>query len=157
MRIVQMERDHIEQIAELEEQCFSRPWSRQALEEELENPTACFLAAVEGTDVLGYGGMHCAFGECYMDNLAVFGSKRRQGVGTALLRALLKEAARRGGEFLSLEVRPSNLPAGALYRKLGFLEEGRRKNFYTAPREDALILTKRFEKEEAGSHASAGN
>lgn len=54
--------------AALERACFPRPWSREALEEELYNPAACFLVAAEGDRVLGYGGMHCAAGECYVDN-----------------------------------------------------------------------------------------
>ena len=52
-----------------------------------------------------------------------------------------------GAEYISLEVRPSNRPAVGLYTKLGFLEEGRRRNFYNDPTEDALILTRRFQKE----------
>ncbi len=79
-----------------------------------------------------------------MDNVAVFPQHRGKGVATTLLEALLEEARRRGGEFLSLEVRPSNTGAVRLYEKLGFRREGRRKSFYTDPREDALLLTKRF-------------
>ena len=63
-----------------------------------------------------------------------------------LLCALIAEALRQDAEFISLEVRPSNRAAVALYTKLGFLEEGRRRNFYTDPTEDALILTRRFRK-----------
>ncbi len=144
MEIVKMEASHIREIGELERVCFERPWSEQALSEELENPSACFLTAVENGRVLGYGGMYCALGECYLDNIAVFPDCRNQGVASALLRELENEAKKRNGEFLSLEVRPSNLPARSLYEKLGFREAGRRKNFYSAPREDALILTKQF-------------
>ena len=81
-----------------------------------------------------------------MDNIAVFGHQRRKGVGTAIVKALIAEALRQDAEFISLEVRPSNRAAVALYTKLGFLEEGRRRNFYTDPTEDALILTRRFRK-----------
>ena len=61
--------------------------------------------------------------------------------------ALIQEAQRQEAEFISLEVRPSNRAAVALYTKLGFAEEGRRKNYYTDPTEDALLLTRRFKKE----------
>lgn len=144
MEIVPMKREHTAALAELEKQCFSRPWSQKALEDELYSPTAFFIVAVEGEQILGYGGMHCCCGECYVDNIAVFAQYRRRGVGAALVGELLAQAKRQGGEFLSLEVRPSNLAAVHLYTKLGFVEEGRRKEFYNAPREDALIFTKRL-------------
>ena len=82
-----------------------------------------------------------------MDHIAVFGHHRRKGVGGALVGALIQEAQRQEAEFISLEVRPSNRAAVALYTKLGFAEEGRRKNYYTDPTEDALLLTRRFKKE----------
>lgn len=110
--------------------------------DECENPNAVFLAAVEGDTLLGYCGMHFAAGECYMDNLAVSPERRREGIGEGLILALLKAAKERGGEFLSLEVRPSNAGAVALYKKLGFQVVGRRTGFYTAPREDALLMTR---------------
>ena len=145
MEIVSMRREHAAVLAELEKQCFSQPWSRQSLEDETSNPAAFFVTAVEGEEILGYGGMHCACGECYVDNVAVFGRSRGKGVGAAIVGALVEEARRRGGEFISLEARPSNEAAVRLYSRLGFREEGRRKNFYSAPTEDALILTRRFE------------
>ncbi len=148
MTIVPMEERHLDDLARLERLCFSRPWSRQALKEELTNPAACFLVGEEAGEMLGYAGMHCAAGECYVDNVAVFPEARRQGVGRKLMEALLQAAAARGGEFLSLEVRPSNLEALALYRGLGFREVGRRRRFYDDPVEDGLLLTKDLEKEE---------
>lgn len=142
MQIVPMRADLAAQAAELERRCFSKPWSEQALIDECQNPNAVFLAAVEGERLLGYCGMHFAAGECYMDNVAVSPERRREGVGERLISALIEAAKERGGEFLSLEVRPSNAGAIALYERLGFREAGRRKDFYTAPREDALLLTK---------------
>lgn len=144
MKIDVMRKEHTAVLAELEKLCFSRPWSREALEDEIGAPNACFLVALQGEEVLGYAGMHCVLDECYMDDLAVFPAWRRQGVGRALLEALEREAKKRGGAFLSLEVRPSNAAAVKLYQAVGFREEGRRKGFYQAPAEDGLILTKRW-------------
>ena len=90
--------------------------------------------------------MHCSHHECYIDNIAVFGHHRKKGVGSSIVRELMEEAKRREAEFISLEVRPSNRVAVRLYTGLGFAEEGRRRNFYTDPTEDALILTYRFQK-----------
>ncbi|WP_243111118.1 ribosomal protein S18-alanine N-acetyltransferase [Acutalibacter sp. 1XD8-33] len=139
-----MSAGHLEAVAEIERVCFSSPWSRQALAEELSNPNAVYLVAVDEGLAVGYGGMRFAAGEFYVDNIAVLPECRRRGIGRQITSALLQEARRRGGSFLSLEVRPSNQAAIELYLRLGFLLEGRRKNFYTKPAEDALIFTRRF-------------
>lgn len=140
LKIAPMEEGHLDRLAQLEALCFSQPWSRQALAEELGNPCACFFTALAGGQVAGYAGAHFAGGEFYMDNLAVFPDYRRQGVGRALVQALVGFARENGGEFLTLEVRPSNTYALALYGGLGFREVGRRRGFYTRPAEDALLL-----------------
>ena len=147
MEIVRLQKEHCEILAELEKLCFSRPWSQKAIEDEVNNPNAFFVTAVDEEKILGYGGMHCTHQECYIDNIAAFGHQRKKGVGTAIVEGLVQEAQRRGAEYISLEVRPSNRPAVGLYTKLGFMEEGRRRNFYSDPTEDALILTRRFPKE----------
>lgn len=146
-KIVRLQKEHCEILAELEKLCFSRPWSQKSIEDQVNNPHAFFVTAVDEEKILGYGGMHCSHGECYIDNIAVFGHHRKKGVGTAIVEALIREAQRRNSEFISLEVRPSNQVAVRLYTRLGFVEEGRRRNFYTDPTEDALILTRRFRKE----------
>lgn len=138
-----MTEEHTEAISILEQLSFSEPWSKKSLDEQVHNPRAIFLVAVDGDSVLGYGGMHFAMDEFYIDNIAVQRHHQRKGVGAAIMTALEDAARIRDAAFMSLEVRVSNR-AVLLYKKLGFKEEGRRKNFYTDPLEDALILTKRF-------------
>ena len=142
MKIVPMEECHLEELARLEQECFSHPWSRQALEEELSNPAAVFLVAVEGEGVVGYAGMHVVCGEGYIDNIAVFPHARRKGVGRKLVQALIDWMDHHEGLFLTLEVRPSNEAAVLLYHSVGFEEAGRRKGFYQDPKEDALLMTR---------------
>lgn len=144
MKILPMKQGHTAAAAELERLCFAKPWSEEALREECENPNAVFLAAVADDELLGYCGMHTVLDECYMDNVAVSPEHRREGVGRALVLALCEAAEQRGAAFLTLEVRPTNEAAVRLYQSLGFAEVGRRKNFYTAPIEDALLMTKNF-------------
>lgn len=144
LNIVPMREEHIYALAEIERQCFSAPWTEEGLRAELESDTACFLVAEQDGKAVGYAGMHCICGECYVDNIAVSPKDRRRGIGRALVKELLRQAGERNGVFLSLEVRPSNAAALALYREFGFTEAGRRKNFYTNPAEDGLILTKQF-------------
>ena len=114
MEIVRMAACHIPQIAALERLCFSEPWSEKSLSEEIENPAAYFIAAVENGAVLGYAGMHTVLGESYVDNIAVLPAHRGRGIGRALTAALVGHA-RAGGAFITLEVRASNVPAVSLY------------------------------------------
>ena len=150
VRIVPMSADHLEEIAALERVCFSRPWSRNMLAEELENQCAAFLTALDPQTgkVVGYAGLLVAADEGYITNVAVFPEYRRRGVAGQLLKVFCDFAAGRHLAFLTLEVRPSNEAAIALYRSYGFTERGRRRNYYDLPREDALILTRDFGEEE---------
>lgn len=141
VEITPMQERHLDKTAALEARCFSQPWTRAGFAEELQNPNAIFLAAEESGCLLGYAGMQFAAGEFYVCNIAVDPASRRRGVGRALLAALIQAAVDRTGSFVSLEVRPSNHAALCLYRRLGFVEVGRRKNFYSRPQEDGLILT----------------
>jgi len=142
MRAVPLQERHLDEAARLETLCFSRPWSRQALAEELENPTAVFMAAEDDAgELLGYAGMHVVCGEGYIDNVAVFPEARRRGVGRLLVQSLVQWIREHEGVFLTLEVRPSNEPAISLYGSLGFEEVGRRPRFYECPTEDALLMT----------------
>jgi [ribosomal protein S18]-alanine N-acetyltransferase len=77
---------------------------------------------------------------CQLDSMAVHPEARRQGIGSALLRALLAWATDNHARHFSLEVRASNAPAIGLYQRLGLRPEGRRPRYYTHPEEDALIL-----------------
>ena len=135
---------HVPAVAELEKICFSSPWSAATLREGLANPHILFYVAEGESGVLGYAGMYHVLDEGYIANIAVFPAYRRQGVAQALLGALNGYAAGNGMAFLTLEVRASNEPAVALYRKNGFEQKGRRRGFYTLPSEDALIMTKTY-------------
>lgn len=151
VKIVPMTADHLEELEKLERICFSRPWSRKMLAEELENQCAAFLVTEDSVSgrVLGYAGLMVVADEGYITNVAVFPEYRRQGIAAQILQVFLQFAAANHLAFLTLEVRPSNAAAIALYQGFGFEEVGRRKNYYDLPKEDALILTKYFETGEA--------
>ena len=151
VKIVPMTADHLEELEKLERICFSRPWSRKMLAEELENQCAALLVAEDSVSgrVLGYAGRMVVADEGYITNVAVFPEYRRQGIAAQILQVFLQFAAANHLAFLTLEVRPSNAAAIALYQGFGFEEVGRRKNYYDLPKEDALILTKYFETGEA--------
>ena len=143
IRIVPMDRSHLEGIATIERLCFSTPWTEAMLEQELYNDTASYLVAEEDGKIVGYAGLHVVLDEGYIDNVAVLPEYRRQGLARRLI-----EVYCRFGEvnlaFLTLEVRASNEAAIALYESLGFHPEGRRKDYYQKPKEDAILMTRRF-------------
>ena len=142
--IVPMAEAHVAAVAALERRCFSAPWSEQCVREELCNPLSLWLVALVDGRMAGYVGSQTVLDEADMMNLAVDPACRRQGIARALVEALTAALAERGVRSLTLEVRASNEGAIALYRTLGFAQVGRRPNYYTKPREDALILRKEW-------------
>ncbi len=145
-QIIPMEEKHLSQVAALEKLCFPHdPWSEALFRAALESPRAAALLA-EGADgsILGYAVLSVVLDEGNLDNIAVAPEARRRGVADALLTALTG-LGRDRLSVLMLEVRASNAPALALYEKHGFAAVGRRKNYYTAPKEDAILMTLEFE------------
>lgn len=132
----------LDQLEEIEHECFSVPWTRQQLLSQMPDESHVFLTARSGGDTLGYVGMAYVLDEGYISNVAVRTCARRQGIGDALISALTARAAALGLSFITLEVRRSNAPAAALYGKHGFVPVGERKNYYEHPREDAVLMTK---------------
>ena len=138
--------EHVSSVAQLEKQCFSMPWSEKAISGELTNPLSLWLVAVKNGDVVGYVGSQSVCGEADMMNIAVEEAFRRQGVGKQLVLELISQLRQREVHSLTLEVRASNNGAIDLYTCLGFMQVGRRPNYYSNPKEDALILRKEWEK-----------
>ena len=129
-------------VMEIEEASFRHPTTREWYEEELSRADVCFVYVIRlpGIPVAGY----CAFwrvaDEIHINNLAVRPGLRRQGLGRRLLAGVLDAAGSMGATRATLEVRRSNEPAIHLYLQAGFREAGIRRNYYTQPVEDALLL-----------------
>ena len=146
--IVPMTAAQLDQVEAIERACFSDAWSRRLLEDMLTHPGAISLAAVDGEGaVLGYASAQTVLDEGYIDNVAVAPDARRHGVASALLDVFCRFGAVNLA-FLTLEVRQSNTAAIALYEKHGFRQAGLRPGYYQHPREDAVIMTREFSKEE---------
>ena len=141
-QIIPMTEAHLDAVAALEKLCFPEdPWSRRLFEEALANGnTSSLLALAEGGRILGYLLFTAILDEGSVDNIAVAPEARRLGVASALLEAFHHYGRENGLTGLFLEVRASNEGAAALYRKLGYREAGRRKNYYLSPKEDAIIM-----------------
>ena len=143
--VVRMDLRHVPEVAALEKQCFSLPWTERMIREELSNPLAMYWAAEADGRLVGYAGLQLVVGEGYINNIAVDPACRRQGIAAQLLETLLVYAAERLASFVTLEVRVSNAAAIALYTRFGFASAGIRRGYYHKPTEDALLMTRAFE------------
>lgn len=144
MKIEKMQISHLDRVSEIEKMCFSHPWSRQSLESELTNDTSVFFAATENDDVIGYIGASVVLDEGYIFNIAVDENHRCKGVGSALVDSLVTYGKKNNLSFLTLEVRQSNIGAMSLYSRFGFIKVGERKDYYSQPKENAILMTKYF-------------
>ena len=145
MEYVLLNAEHVKQIAEIEKQCFSAPWSEKSISDELNNPLSLWIVAVDNETVAGYVGSQTVLFEADMMNVAVAEKYRRQGIGRKLVTTLIDHLHENKAHCLTLEVRASNAAAISMYFDLGFEEVGRRPKYYAKPVEDALILRKEWE------------
>jgi len=142
------ERD-LDAVLEVEAVSFTNPWTRQMYLREMDNPRVSHIyvlrirgGADEGT-VAGFCSFWLVFDELHINNLAIRPEYRAHGMGTALLQHAMETAARLGARRATLEVRRSNHAARRIYERLGFEIAGVRRNYYSNPIEDALILWRR--------------
>ena len=141
--IVPMQQRHVREVERLDHAVQRQPWSSQVLRSELEQPDSRrYLVALIDDAVVGYGGALLVPPEAHVTTLGVAAAHQRRGVGAVLLGALVAACADAGASDVTLEVRPSNTAALALYRRGGFLIEGRRPRYYDDG-EDALIMWRR--------------
>ena len=124
----------------VEKACFSIPWSRDSFWKEAANENTLYLLALDGERVIGYAGCWISFEECQITNVAILPEYRGQGIGTKLFGAIIEAVKAKGVTAMTLEVRPSNAPARALYARYGFKDAGRRPHYYQDDGEDAIIM-----------------
>ena len=148
MTVERLRAEHLPAAAELERDCFSCPATEEQLSRMLADKSCVLLCVTEGETLLGTADFRYVLDEGYIGNIAVREDRRRSGIGTALVEAMLREAWALELAFLTLEVRKSNLPARKLYEKCGFSVVGERRNYYERPREDAVLMTAYPGKEE---------
>ena len=134
--------EDLREVLAIEENTFPIPWTISSFLHEIqENPFArnCLVRSSTGS-VEAYANAWLVDGEVRINNLAVRFRSRRRGYGEGLMRHLMDLGRRSGCWRATLEVRPSNVAALGLYRKLGFRVVGRRKGYYSESREDALVM-----------------
>ncbi len=135
------------EIAEIEKECFSLPWSENQIIEEIVKNNVIFLSAKSDNKVCGYISGQMILDEFYISNIAVNENYRNNKIASALLEELIFRLKNTDCSFATLEVRESNNRAKYLYEKFGFSLIGQRKDFYTSPKENACIYTLYFNNE----------
>jgi ribosomal-protein-alanine N-acetyltransferase len=133
--------DQIDEVLAVEDSSFINPWTREMYAADLANRDVSHVVL---TRQRGVAVAFCSFwivlDELHLNNLAVLPEHRRAGIGSRLVEYVLTEGRRFGARRATLEVRRSNEPAIRLYTRWGFLVAGVRRNYYSQPVEDALIL-----------------
>ncbi|WP_280772287.1 ribosomal protein S18-alanine N-acetyltransferase [Salipaludibacillus daqingensis] len=136
-----MEVDDLDQVMEVEKDCFPQPWTYSVFFNEItKNQFAYYLVAEVDDKIVGYCGLWVIVDEAHITNIGIHSSLRRQGLGEYLFQGAMEMAKKLGAVKISLEVRVSNKAAQALYRKYGLKDGGIRKKYYTDNQEDALVM-----------------
>jgi len=127
----------------IEKACFSSPWSLNLIKNSLGNANTSFLAAryKQNSAIIGFCAYSCVTDECEILNIAVHPEHRRKGAARSLLKAAIDDAVKKGARQFFLEVRESNLSAISLYKSFGFIGIGKRKNYYSSPKENAILMS----------------
>lgn len=135
--------DDLEQVMDIENDLFAVPWTKEGYFTFLTREDAMFLVVEEKGRILGYCGLLMVLDEGDVTNVAVRRDRQREGIGRFLMNSLLRLAAERGVTTVHLEVRESNKTALRLYERMGFVQDGIRRNYYTEPVEDAVLMTRK--------------
>ena len=135
--------EDLDQVVEIENSLFSVPWSKEGIFTFLIKDDSMFFVVEEKGKILGYCSMQIVLDEGDILNVAVRRERQKEGIGYFLVDSMLMMAEARGVRTVHLEVREGNDTARRLYQRLGFTEDGLRKNYYTNPLENAVLMTRR--------------
>ncbi len=142
-----MQEADLRQVLHIERRSFTIPWSDATFRGLLRRQSTALLVAERVGEVVGYAVLWFAADEAELGDMAVLPEARRRGLGRWLLDGALAEAARRGAKRVYLEVRESNTAARSLYERAGFETAGTRADYYSEPKEDAILMMRRLEGE----------
>jgi len=140
-RVRSMKKTDIDKVVEIENKCFSIPWSRDSFEREIRDNLLAKYFVIEYNDKLvGYGGMWFIVDEAHITNIAIHPDYRGLKLGSVLLESMIDYAERIKIYKMTLEVRKGNEIAQKLYKKYGFVEYGIRPKYYSDNNEDAIVM-----------------
>ncbi|MDE5964476.1 MAG: ribosomal protein S18-alanine N-acetyltransferase [Eubacterium sp.] len=138
IKIIQATKENTADIFLIEQSCFSIPWTEQSISDSVESDSNYFNIAYADGNPAGYMSMMLAAGEGDIMRVAVLPEYRRLGIGRALLEECFSS---NDPDVVFLDVRENNIPAIRLYESMGFESVGLRKNYYSNPTENAVIMT----------------
>lgn len=144
MTIRTLNNDDVGDIYLVECACFSAPWDKSVIAGTLSQSSYRYFGAYDSDSICGYASVTLVADECYVNRIAVLESCRKRGIADEIMQNIIAFCESANALFLSLEVRSKNAAAIALYNKHGLRQEGLRRKFYTAPDDDALIMTRHF-------------
>jgi ribosomal-protein-alanine N-acetyltransferase len=142
LTIERMREDDLAEVLRIEKENFSDPWTKECFLEDLYKDFTYPAVAKMAEKLVGYICLWKIVDELQIANLAVDSLFRKRGIAHQLLQWVIEYALNKKCRTITLDVRVSNLVASELYRKFGFEEVGRRKNYYRYPVEDAIIMEK---------------
>ena len=140
MDLRQMTTADIFVVADMERRVFTNPWSVDSFRGALRSSNQIFIVLDDEGTIAGYCGMLCVAGEGQILNVAVDTPYRRQGLATEMMRAMIEYGIEHGISLYTLEVRKNNEAARRLYLSCGFVETGVRRDYYSNPTEDAILM-----------------
>jgi ribosomal-protein-alanine N-acetyltransferase len=132
----------LEVVTGIEKEVFSEPWSLSAFKTDLKNEMALPMVAEFENKIVGYSNIYIVAGEIQIGNFAVAPGFRNRGVGRKLMNEIFQRAREKECHTLFLEVRESNTAALELYKSYGFMPTGKRRGYYSNPREDAVLMAR---------------
>lgn len=130
----------IPQVLKIERMSFSTPWNEMAFLNEIYNSSSIVKVAIYKNEVVGYICANSVIDEGHILNIAVAPGLRRKGIASAMLEKVIDELKKKGCKSIYLEVRASNKIAMRFYENFGFISVGIRKDYYTSPKEDAVVM-----------------
>ena len=142
MTFREMSVEDLEQVVEIEKALFSDPWTKEGFFTFLTKENTMFFVVEEKEKILAYCSMQTVLDEGDILNVAVRSDRQKEGIGYFLVDSMLKMAEMIGIHIVHLEVREGNGTARRLYERLGFKEDGLRRDYYTDPTENAVLMTK---------------
>jgi len=134
--------EYIPSLTELENLCFTIPWTKAMFEGDINNKNAFYVLALHNKKVVAYCGLYKVLDEADITNIAVLPDFRRRGIADEVLKRIFDHCLSCGITKITLEVRESNVSAINLYTKNGFVPVGSRKNYYSDNGETAILMTK---------------
>jgi ribosomal-protein-alanine N-acetyltransferase len=140
-----MRPEDIDAVMAIEKTIYPFPWTAGNFADSLASGYGAWVCLEDGA-MVGYAVMMLVVDEVHLLNISIAAERQRTGLGGELLEFLLATAKAAGAVRMLLEVRPSNVSGGGLYRRFGFKEIGRRRGYYPAHdgREDAIVMERRL-------------